>query len=1175
MNASLTTAPATNLTNSGTITSTGTLTAGLYATASKLASVSNDAGGRIENTVDGISLTELASATPIGMTVSGAVSNAGTIKASQYGIGLTGEADSSAGSLTNSGSITAGTAGLIANGKWTINGNVSNLVGGSLLGAGDGISLTGTKVTGAIDNAGTIDVDKTGILLASLNGPVASITNSGTITADATGISMVGASLSGGTGVTGNVTNSGTITSTGADADGIRLENLVVGGTVSNTTVGATEAGITATRYGIGLIGTGSSKSFTNDGTITAGTAGLYAAGTWAVNGDVSNLAGGKLKGTGNGISLAGTTVTGEVSNAGTIETAQTGILLGTGSSAGAVKNTNAITVTGSDADGINLKGTTIGTEISNAGEIRAVRYGIAVDTVNAAEAAPTTILKNTKTITSTTDTSPPLTAGLYATGSKLASVLNEGADAKITNTVDGISIADSTISGAVANQGTIEATQYGIGLSGTIASSAGLLTNSGSITAGTAGLIANEKWTINSDVANLAGGKLKGTGNGISLTGTTVTGAVGNAGTIDVDGTGIKLETLGGPIKSLVNSGTITADASGIVSKGNTITGDAGNTGAITALGKDADGILLNDTTVGGNLANTAGAIIEATRYGIGLTGTGSAKSFINRGTITADEAGMYAEGGWTIGEVANLSSNSLLGKGDGIRFTGTTVTGDLTNTGKIDVGGSGVSLAGTTLKGKILNTGTVSAGRDGFSLADAGSISMFGNLGTIIGGRSGISSTGSTKIRTLVNAQGVGNAAGGLTYSGVLPTNYHIVIDGSSYGQLFVKPDNHSGVMTFAISDLSKGVAPRTYSTVLTGMNASDLTNPDGAVWEFGKLGLLYLRLQAGSQTIWDLVMDYLPDTPDNVDDVQKATNSVFSERRAVLTAAMQYDCDRFDVRGICVDLAGRVTDEDGEVTGAAVVNAAVRLAEDFRLGFYLDQQLGQSGQSLHYATARIQQDYNTPLLGAYLGYKANEDGTGLQARISGGYQTGRLDIRRGEMKYSEEGQDETDIAAWYGFGTLGYGFSLGNSLLLTPYAGVQYTDVTRDGYGEDWAAVTKYPLSYDSYHERAFTVQAGLEVSGMFTGETGFEAALGLEYDVDRSANDFSGTSPIPGFESFSFEHDEEDAAKLRPTGMMSLFHDLTPTQRITGTIIAGQDAWSENFQGSALVAYRFSF
>lgn len=817
---------------------------------------------------------------------------------------------------------------------------MENSSGGTISGTGDGISLSGTKVTGAVSNAGGIDVDKTGILLASLNGPVASVTNSGTILADATGISMVGASLTGGDSVTGNVLNSGKITSTGTNADGIRLENIIAGGTVSNATAGAAEAEITATRHGISLVATGSTTGFSNGGKITAGTAGL----------------------------------------------------------------------------------------------------------------------------------------------------------------------------------------------------------------------IAGAGWTINGDVSNLSGGSLLGAGDGISLTGTKVTGAISNAGIIDVGQTGINLDSLAGPIASLSYGGGIKAGV---------------------------DGVRINATSVTGGISNIAGTEITAGRYGISLTGTGSAASFLNYGTITADTAAMHAEAGWTInGDVANYSSNSLLGKGDGIRLTGTTVTGDLTNTGRIAVDGDGVSLSGASLKGKIVNTGTVNAGRTGFALADSGAISAFDNFGTITGGTTGISSTGSTRIGTLTNAQGVGNEASGLAYSGTLPTSYHIVIDGSSYGQLFVAPENHSGVMTFAISPLSQGVAPRTYSTVLTGMNPADLTNPGGVVYTFD-VGLLYLRQQAGSETIWDLVMEYfytgpdIPETLETADDARQATNRVFSGRRAALAAAMQYDCDRFDIRGLCVELADRVTDDAGELTGAAVVNAALRLAEDFRLGAFLDQQLTQTDGTIRHGTARLRQSYDMPLLGAYLGYRQNADGTGLQARVSGGYQSGRLDIRRGALAESEAGEDETDLTAWFGFGTLGYGIALGDGLLLTPYAALQYTDVTRDGYGEDRTEETLHPLSYDGYHERALTLGAGLELSAMLSADVGFEAALGLEYDLSRSANDFSGTSPITGLETFSLDHDDGDPAEIRPAGMMSLFYDLTPTRRISATAIAGQDLWSEDFQATALLAFRASF
>lgn len=1130
------------LKNNGTITTSSTaatpllLTAGIFATGSTLGAVSNEgANGKIEKATTGISLS--------GTAVTGAVSNDAIIDANQTGISISATSDVS--SVKN-----------MANGKITV--TAANA---------DGISIANSNVGTEVSNAGNITAIRYGINLDTITGAaavsnsklitstgapltagiyakdstLASLSNSG---AAASITNVVDALKAKDTTITGGVGNSGTLTATNT---GILVSGGAVGGESLNSGT------ITAVLHGISFDGVSSTGALTtalkNTGAITS--SGTLTAGISATNSKFTSIsnegANGKIENSLTGIFLSGSTVSGAVSNDATILTTTSGINIVAGSDVGSVQNkaNGKITVTAANADGISIANSNVGTEVSNAGDITAIRYGITLDTVTGAAA-----VSNSKLITAT---GAPLLAGIYAKAATVASISN-GAGGTITNATDGISLAGGAVSGAVSNGGSITATQHGIGLTGADAASAGSLTNSGTISANTAGLLANEKWTINGDVANLSGGSLLGLGDGISLTGTKVTGAISNAGTIDVGGTGIKLDSLAGPIAALSYGGGIKAGL---------------------------DGVHIKDTSVKGGITNVAGTEITAGRHGISLTGTGTAASFVNYGTITADIAAMNAEAGWTItGDVANYSSNSLLGKGDGIRLAGTTVEGDLDNTGRIEVGGNGVSLTGTTLKGRISNTGTVTAGGTGFALADAGAISAFDNFGTITGGTTGISATGSTRIGTLTNAQGVGNAAGGLAYSGTLPTNYHIVIDGSSYGQLFVAPENHSGVMTFAISPLSNGVAPRTYSTVLTGVDTANLTNPGGVVYTFD-VGNLYLRQQAGSETIWDLVMEYfytypdIPETLETADDTRKATDTVFAERRAVLSAAMQYDCDRFDVRGFCVELAGRVTDDEGEVTGAAVVNAAVRLAEDFRLGAFLDQQLTGTDATVDHATARLRQSYDMPLLGAYLGYKQNEDGTGLQARIAAGYQSGRLEIRRGGTDVSEEGEDETDLTAWYGFGTLGYGFGLGDGLLLTPYAGLQYTDVTRDGYGEEATAETLNPLSYDGYHERAFTLQAGVEFSGLFSEETGFEAALGLEYDIAVSADDFSGTSPIPGLETFSLDHENGDEGNLRPAGMLSLFHDVTPNRRVSATVFAGQDGFSEGFQGTALLAFRASF
>ena len=100
------------------------------------------------------------------------------------------------------------------------------------------------------------------------------------------------------------------------------------------------------------------------------------------------------------------------------------------------------------------------------------------------------------------------------------------------------------------------------------------------------------------------------------------------------------------------------------------------------------------------------------------------------------------------------------------------------------------------------------------------AGTISSITNLGSITGVY-GIQNGGT--ITRLNNLQGGGTP---LTYTGVLPTNYNVIVNSTSaYGKLS-SPGGLAGATTFGVSSTST-LAANTYTAVLSGFTSVNLTN------------------------------------------------------------------------------------------------------------------------------------------------------------------------------------------------------------------------------------------------------------------------------------------------------------------------------------------------------------
>jgi len=182
------------------------------------------------------------------------------------------------------------------------------------------------------------------------------------------------------------------------------------------------------------------------------------------------------------------------------------------------------------------------------------------------------------------------------------------------------------------------------------------------------------------------------------------------------------------------------------------------------------------------------------------------------------------------------------------------------ITNTGTVTGAAWALSYFGETSE-TLNNAGAIIGGNYGV-YKSGGVITSLSNTGTI-SGEVGIFNASGT-ITTLNNRQGASGSP--LTYRGVLPTNYNIIIASpTSFGKLSAS-DVGSSTVTFNIygntgTTLVSGIAASTlaagtYNSVLTGVSASNLigsslsgTYTGGYAWQ--------LVNESGSTTIWNLMI------------------------------------------------------------------------------------------------------------------------------------------------------------------------------------------------------------------------------------------------------------------------------------------------------------------------------
>jgi len=445
----------------------------------------------------------------------------------------------------------------------------------------------------------------------------------------------------------------------------------------------------------------------------------------------------------GEGVDVTSSTVAGNITNAGLIESEHDdAIFIDTTSTVSWITNSGTIIA---GIDGIEVYDNSVITGIitnTNTGTITAVDVGILLSsdssvgsisnsgTITAGDAgiylgSSSTVgwITNTDTgiIKSTGDDGIEVSSSSEITGD----IINTGT---ITAFDDGIILSsESLVGGNIVNTGIITAGDDGIEvyLSSEIT---GDIINIGNITAGNDGIILSSDSLVGGNIVNF--GSIIGTnsdGDGIQVYSySEVRGDIINIGSITgQDGINLGNQALVGG--NIVNSGTITAGDDGIdVDTNSEITGDIINTGSITA---DEHGIVLSsDASVGGNIVNT-GTIIATLDAIIVKLGTVVHGDITNSGTLN---------GGLKIESNTDLVNDGTLNLRD---IYSNEIGGNLTqsNTGTLAMefttpGSSTpifISVGGDAVLDGLLNVTFA----DGFSLVAGNTIELLDITGTLSG--------------------------------------------------------------------------------------------------------------------------------------------------------------------------------------------------------------------------------------------------------------------------------------------------------------------------------------------------------------------------------------------------------------------------------------------------------
>ena len=309
----------------------------------------------------------------------------------------------------------------------------------------------------------------------------------------------------------------------------------------------------------------------------------------------------------------------------------------------------------------------------------------------------------------------------------------------------------------------------------------------------------------------------------------------------------------------------------------------------------------------------------------------------------------------------------------------------------------------------------------------------------------------------------------------------------------------------------------------------------------------------------------------TQQSVVNTAQALQGTYALQNSVLANSFTYDCTLFDKNNICVSAGGRntaVQAANGLNNTSALLIAAYRPTASVRIGAYADQNL-----SVNNGGSTVNLSNNTPLIGLFAAWNQRQDDIGTEVRGSIAYGQKDTTINRQVVGTSQAGTGSSTLISQGAQLTAKYGFGLGQAFVVSPYAGVRYSQNNMGGYTEGTSAGVTAPLTFGAVNTNATTLLAG--VGGSFRGipKTNLFASAGIESDTNTAAGTVNGTSTtITGLTPVNFN---ANPVKNRPTATVGATYDVEKNQRLGVTGIYRQEAYQAVSTTTVMATYTVGF
>ena len=267
-----------------------------------------------------------------------------------------------------------------------------------------------------------------------------------------------------------------------------------------------------------------------------------------------------------------------------------------------------------------------------------------------------------------------------------------------------------------------------------------------------------------------------------------------------------------------------------------------------------------------------------------------------------------------------------------------------------------------------------------------------------------------------------------------------------------------------------------------------------------------------------------------------------ALLKQRGFMLLSVLDYDCGRIR-ENVCVTLQARATTGQVNSDGAGVVVAAFQPRDGLRLGAFLDQQMRNS------TGHRMTEDAPRPGFGFFAVMGRDDEPGWWHARASAAMRSGGLTLTRdASLAYTDPGSGHAALRERAGQLEISYSLRSG-SVMWSPLIGFTALRAERAAYRETDDVFA--PISYAKFSRDSRRLRFGMRGEGSVTERLHWRALLAGERDLAGRLGAFSGTSDIPGLQSFSFAS-EALPRDWRPLGVIGFDYRLGAQIGFTTTL-----------------------